>query len=81
MACVAQFTCPECRLDRREIVVTSRVCVACRTAKAAAQESAHMQFLAALPPEERLRRIELALYRLSPETRLKAIEAAHNRYG
>lgn len=65
MAFVTQFICPECRQERREAVVPSRVCVSCRTAKAEALENAHMQFHASLPMEERIRRIELALYRLS----------------
>jgi hypothetical protein len=39
-----------------------------------------MAKLAALPIEERVRRIELALYKLDAESRLSAIEAASTRY-
>lgn len=39
-----------------------------------------MSRLAALPVEERVRRIELALYELDAEDRIKALEAKHARY-
>lgn len=39
-----------------------------------------MSRLAALPIEERLRRIELSLYELDADARIKELEAAHVRY-
>ena len=82
MAYVTQFTCRECRRPREEVVDAERshVCSKCRAAKAEAEETAHMMRLVALPIEERVRRIELALYRLDADARLKAIEAQHVRY-
>ena len=80
MAFVTTFICPECRRERHEVVVPSRICVSCRTAMARVKEDAHMQLLASLPLEERVRRIELALYRLDAGARLDAIEQRDTRY-
>jgi len=63
-----------------EIVVPSRVCLKCRTAKSEAKEQAHMSFLVQLPIQERVRRIELALYRLNADERLKVLEAQNIKY-
>ena len=80
MAFVTEFQCKECRQTKCEVVTPSRVCATCRTAIDLADETAYMQRLAALPLEERVRRLELALYRLDADKRLKAIEAANIRY-
>ena len=80
MAFVTQFQCKECRQPKHEVVTSTRVCAACRTAIDQANETAHMQRLAALPLEERVRRLELAFYNLDADARLKAIEAANIRY-
>ncbi len=80
MAFITDFTCKECRQPKREVVTSSRICVACRNTIAKVKEDAHMQRLAALPIEERVRRIELELYRLDADSRLKAIEVHHVRY-
>lgn len=80
MAFVTNFTCNHCRQERHEVVTPSRICVACRMAIAKADETAHMTKLAALPLDERVRRIELALYNLNADSRLRALEAANARY-
>lgn len=78
MALVTEFTCRECRQPKHEVVVPSRICTICRTAISEAKETAHMQRLAALPIEERVRRLELELYRLDTDSRLKALEVVVN---
>lgn len=80
MALVAEFTCGHCQQPRHELVTRSRVCAACRTAIDKADTEAHMAKLAALPIEERVRRIELALYKLNAESRISALESHHVRY-
>lgn len=80
MAFVTTFLCGECRQQHEEVVTPSRICVRCRTAIADSKRTAHMSRLAALPVEERVRRIELALYELDAEDRIKALEAKHARY-
>lgn len=80
MAFITTFTCNHCRQERHEVVTHSRICAACRTAIAKADETAHMTKLAALPLNERVRRIELVLYSLDADSRLKALEAANARY-
>ena len=80
MAFVTQFQCQHCRQDRHEVVTASRICAVCRTAIATDDKQAHMAKLAALPIEERVRQIELALYNLNAESRLKALEAVNTRY-
>ena len=68
MAFVTNFNCNHCRQERYEVVTHSRICAACRTAIAKADETAHMAKLAALPLDERVRRIELALYNLDADS-------------
>ncbi len=80
MALVAQFTCRHCKQPRHEIVHTSGICAQCRTAIYKADTDAHMAKLAAMPLEERVRRIELALYRLDAEKRIAALEIHHVRF-
>lgn len=80
MALVAQFTCMECREEKHEIVTPTRICSSCRAAIADAKELAHMRRLEALPSLERIRRLELQLYRLDAESRLKALETLNTRY-
>lgn len=80
MAFVTQFQCRECRQERHEVVTASRICATCRSAIAEAKDAAHMQRLAALPIEERVRRLELVLYNLDADSRLKAIESANTQY-
>lgn len=80
MARITEFTCQECRQKKCELVVSSRICATCRTAIADSKEQAHMHRLVALPIEERVRRLELELYRLDADARLKAIEIQHMRY-
>lgn len=63
------------------MAVPSLVCGECRAIIEKANEDAHMAKLAAAPVEERVRRIELALYRLDLEQRLKVLEAGEARYG
>lgn len=80
MAFVTSFTCEHCKESRHEVVTSSRVCAACRTAIATADREAHMAKLAVMPMTERVRRIELALYELDAEKRIAALEAQHTRY-
>jgi hypothetical protein len=80
MALVTDFTCTNCRQPRHEVVTPSRVCSACRIAITRADTLAHMAKLLALPIDERVRRIELALYQLDADSRLRALEAANARY-
>jgi hypothetical protein len=80
MAFVTTFTCGHCRQQRHEVVTHSRICATCRATIAKADEAAHMAKLAALPLEERVRRVEQALYNLDADSRLKALEAANARY-
>lgn len=80
MAFVTEFNCQHCKQPRYEVVTPSRICAACRTAIDKADTDAHMAKLAALPLPERVRRIELALYKLDAEQRLSALEAHHTRY-
>lgn len=80
MAFVTEFTCRHCKQPRHEVVTPSRICVACRVAIDKADTDAHMAKLAVLPLPERVRQIELALYKLDAEQRLSALEAHHIRY-
>ena len=80
MALVADFTCQHCKQPCYELVTRSRICAACRIAIDKADTDAHMAKLAAMPLEERVRRIELALYKLDADARLKALEAHHATY-
>lgn len=80
MALVSDFTCTHCQQPRHELVKASRICAACRTAIDKADTDAHMAKLAAMPIEERVRRIELALYKLDAEARIAALESHHVRY-
>ncbi len=80
MAFVTTFTCSHCNQPRHEVVTPSRVCAACRTAIDEADTAAHMAKLAAMPIEERVRRIELALYRLDAERRLGTLEQINAAY-
>ncbi len=80
MAFVTTFTCTHCRQSRHEVVVPSRICAACRTAIDKADTEAHMAKLAAMPIEERVRRIELELYRLDAERRLDTLEQINATY-
>jgi len=80
MALVAEFTCAHCRRPRHELVTSSRICSACRTAIDKADTEAHMAKLAARPIDERIRLVELALYRLNADNRLKALESLNTRY-
>lgn len=80
MALVTDFTCAHCRQPRHEIVTLSRICSACRTAIDKADTDAHMAKLAAMPIEERVRRIELALYKLDAERRIAALESHRVRF-
>lgn len=80
MAFVTDFTCQHCKEVRHEVVTSSRICAACRTAIDKADTAAHMAKLATLPISERVRRIELALYKLDAESRISALEAQHARY-
>lgn len=80
MGLVTTFTCKHCHQERYEVVTPSCICVNCRSAIAKADEAAHIAKLSAIPLEERVRRIELALYNLNAESRLKALESANTRY-
>lgn len=80
MALVTEFTCAHCRQPRHELVTRSRICASCRMAIDKADTYAHMAKLKAMPIEERVRRIELALYKLDAEKRLAALEVHHIRY-
>lgn len=79
MACVRSFRCKNCGEDVYEVADSSGVCCACRTGLAKIAEDAHMAKLAILPLEERIRRIELLLYRLDAEKRLRILESSINR--
>lgn len=80
MALITEFQCRHCGQPRTEVVTSSRICAHCRGVIDKANEEAHMAKLAAKPLEERVRCIELALYRLDADARLKAMEAHHVRY-
>ena len=80
MALVTSFICSECRQECYEMVTPTRICTKCRIAIAEAKELAHMSRLAALPIEERIRRIEQDLYRLNVDARLKTLEIENVRY-
>ncbi len=80
MALVTRFDCAECKRPHTEVKHRSGICSFCRADSAAIDKAAHMAKLAALPLEERVRRIEEALYDLNAESRLKALEAGHARY-
>lgn len=80
MALVTEFTCRHCRQPRHEVVHASGICASCRTAIDKADTDAHMAKLAALPAEERVRRLELALYKLDADRRLRALEVYHVKY-
>ncbi len=77
MALVTEFTCAHCHQPKYELVTRSRICVSCRTAIDKADTDAHMAKLAAMPLEERVRQIELALYKLDADRRLKVLEDHH----
>lgn len=80
MALVAEFICAHCRKPKHELVVRSHICAACRVAIDKADTEAHMAKRAVLPIEERVRQIELALYKLDADGRFKALEAENTRY-
>jgi len=80
MALVTTFTCKHCHQERYEVVTPSCICVNCRSVITKADETAHMAKLATITLEERVRQIELALYNLNAESRLKALESANTRY-
>lgn len=80
MALVTQFTCTNCNQLRHEVVVSNRICQHCRGELNRIAEKAHMERLAILSIEERIRRIELALYHLNAESRLRALESRHITY-
>lgn len=80
MAFLVQFTCGHCKQLCYEVVTNKCICVACRTAIDKADTAAYMDKLAVLPLGERIRRIELALYKLNAESRLGALEVHHVRH-
>lgn len=80
MVLVKDFLCPVCRQQKYEIVTSSRVCRNCQDALDTIAENAHMEELALAPLEERIRRVELQLYRLNADSRLKAIEVRNMIY-
>lgn len=80
MAIVIEFTCAHCRQPRYELVTASRICAVCRTTIDKADTEAHIAKLAALPLEERVRKIELALYKLNADSRLRTLELVNVRY-
>lgn len=80
MAYVGPFTCQHCGQEKVEVVTSSRICASCRAAIAKADEVAHISKLEALPISERLRRVELQLYRMNAAARLDAIEARFATY-
>ena len=75
MALVIEYTCAECKQPKYGVVDRTRTCPDCRMALAEAAERFHMEKLAMLPLEERVRRIELELYQASIQTE------PNNRYG
>lgn len=80
MALITNFTCRHCSQLKYEIVNRSGVCSDCRVELKKIDEEFYMAKLALLPLEERVKRIELALYRLNGESRLAALEAINTRY-
>jgi len=81
MAYVTEFTCSECRTKRTEVVSgNGGICSTCRSTIARIKKTAHMSRLAALPIEERVRRIESDLYDLNIDSRLKKLEVKNITY-
>jgi hypothetical protein len=63
MALVSQFKCLECRETKTEAVNgNGGVCAACRLKKSTAARTAHLTYLAGLPLEARIAKIEEQLY-------------------
>ena len=81
MALVTTFICSRCREPRYEVVTSDRVCSHCRAEDASVASAVRrttLRGLTALTPEERLARIEEAVYDLAAlERRVGALEV-HN---
>ena len=80
MALVKEFTCRHCKRECFEVATTSNICAACRTTIGKANEEAHLAKLLVKPLKERVRAIELALYRLDADARLKKLEITNTQY-
>ena len=84
MAYVGPYTCSRCHEERDELVTHDHVCSHCRAEDAQTASQARRMALAALTgltPEERLARIEAALYDLGAlKMRIESLEQRDMRY-
>jgi hypothetical protein len=80
MAFVTQFVCKECGNTKTEVVTSSRICATCRGNIAQIEEAAYLARMDKLPLATRIRKLELELYRMDVDSRLKSLEAYHVRY-
>lgn len=78
MACIQQRTCDECGQNRSVDVHTFKgTCPECRAKIADRERREHLAGLKGLTPEERLERIEAALYDLNTGERLSRLESVN----
>ena len=80
MAFVTTFECVSCKRNKHEVVNQDRRCHDCSVELDRLAEYDHMSKLALMPLEERIKSIELQLYRLNADARLKAIEWKYSTY-
>jgi hypothetical protein len=79
MARVANFLCWDCDREVLEVYIDG-TCASCRVKKADLARRMHFGALDGLTVQERLSRIEIQLYDLDVEKRLKALEAKNATY-
>lgn len=79
MARVANFLCGDCEREVLEVYING-TCASCRLKNADLARRMHFGALNGLAFQDRLSRIEIQLYDLDAEKRLKALEAKNATY-
>jgi hypothetical protein len=80
MALIRNFTCKSCKNEKYELLSQDRLCSKCRAELARIEENAHLDKLALMPLEDRVRNIERQLWRLRAEQRISALESLNYTY-
>jgi len=80
MALVTEFICSSCQRSVWGLVYADKMCAECRVKNADLARRLHFGALNGLTVQERLSRIEIQLYDLDAEKRLKALEAKNATY-
>jgi len=80
MAFVTDVNCKECGKTKHEVTFNDNVCSSCRKKISSKKRRMHLAALKGLTPEERLEKIEQALYDADADGRLKALESIHQTY-